>query len=228
MQRIRITYTKSKEAAYIPPEELIRVLDKALTKTGVYVELDKDKKPNITVANPLPLGIDSTCEVCDVKILEYVDIAYLIKALNKVFPRGMIALSAEYIDGEVPDITEGIYASTYEIIPEYENMDKMTNREFTDLRKWYREVLEEYMNEPKMLVLVKSETRNERIDIKPSIYSYSISINDALHVTVATGTEYSFNPNYIMDGFLEYIDKKMLYNIKRTKILYNENKGEEK
>ena len=225
MQRIRITYTKSKEAAYIPPNDLIKVLDKALTKVGAYVEADKDKNPNITVANPLPLGIDSTSEICDVKILEYIDVTYLVKALNKVLPRGMIALSAEYIEHDVPDITEGIYASTYEIIPEYENVDKMTNREFEDLRKWYRELLEEYMNEPKMLVLVKSETRNERIDIKPSIFSYSISINDALHVTVATGTEYSFNPNYIMDGFLEYIDKKMLYNIKRTKILYRENKG---
>ena len=226
MQRIRIKYTKSKEAAYIPSDDLIKVLDKALTKVGAYVESDKDKNPNITVANPLPLGIDSTSEICDVKILEYIDVTYLVKALNKVLPRGMIALSAEYIENDVPDITEGIYASTYEIIPEYENVDKMTNREFEDLRKWYREVLEEYMNEPKMLVLVKSETRNERIDIKPSIFSYSISINDALHVTVATGTEYSFNPNYIMDGFLEYIDKKMLYNIKRTKILYRENKGE--
>lgn len=220
MQRIRITYTKSKEASFITPEDLICVLDKALVKVGVLVDVDKEKKPNIIVANPLPLGIDSTSEICDVRILEYVDTTYLVKALNKVFPGGMIALGAEYIDSDVPDITEGIYASTYEIIPEYENVDKMTNREFADLRKWYRELLEEYMNEPKMLVLVKSETRNERIDIKPSIYSYSISINDALHVTVATGTEYSFNPNYIMDGFLEYIDKKMLYNIKRTKILY--------
>lgn len=220
MFRIRVTYTKSKEAAYIPADDLVKVLERTFTRSGVCIAYTKEKKPKIEVANPLPLGIDSTSEICDIEILEYMESAFIIKSLNKVLPTGMVAMSAEYITEEVQDISRSVYASVYEIIPEYENIDKMTNKEFADLRQWYRTVLEQYMNEPKMLVLVKSEGRNERIDIKPNIMEYSISINDALHVTFATNTVYNFNPNYIMDGFLEYIDQKIPYKIKREKILY--------
>ncbi|MBR5227143.1 MAG: TIGR03936 family radical SAM-associated protein [Clostridia bacterium] len=220
MFRIRVTYTKSKEAAYIPAEDLVKVLERAFTRIGGCIAYTKEKRPNIQVANPLPLGIDSTSEICDVEILEYIESAFITKSLNKVLPSGMVALSAEYLSDGVQGIEDSVYASVYEIIPEYENVEKMTNKEYADLREWYRTVLEQYMKEPQMMVLVKSGNRNERIDIKPSIMEYSISINDALHVTFATNTEYNFNPNYIMDGFLEYIDQKIPYKIKREKILY--------
>ena len=71
-----------------------------------------------------------------------------------------------------------------------------------------------------ILVLVKSETRNERIDIKPNIFEYQILINDALRVTVGTNTEYNFSPVFIMDGLEETVNEKIEYNIKRTKLLY--------
>lgn len=220
MNRLRLTYTKSKEASYISSSDLVVLLDKLLTRVGVNVEYTSDNTPNIVIASPLPLGIDSTAEMCDITITEYIDTSFVIKGLNQILPTGIVAMSAEYISDNTPNITDGVYASVYEIIPQYEDVQGMTNREYLDMRAWYRDVLNEYMHEEKMLVLVKSETRNERIDIKPSIFDYTITINDALHVTVATGTEYAFNPNYIMDGFLEYIDKKISYRIRRTKILY--------
>ena len=96
----------------------------------------------------------------------------------------------------------------------------MTKRELLDLRAWYREKLSEYLNEGNILVLIKSSTRNERIDIKPNILEYSININDGLRITVSNDTQYVFNPNFIMDGFIEFVDKPIKYSIRRTKILY--------
>ena len=59
------------------------------------------------------------------------------------------------------------------------------------------------------------------MNIKPAILSYEMHINDALRITISKDTEYSFNPNYIMDGFKEFVDKPIDYTVKRTKILYN-------
>lgn len=219
MLKIRLGYTKTKEAAYISADNVIDVLDRALTKAGVGVIYTKDMEPSITIASPLPIGIDSTSEICDVEIAEYLDTSFIIKSLNSALPDGMVAMSAEYITMDIPSISESAYASVFEIVPEY-NIEKMNNRQIMDLRKWYREKLNEYMNEEKLLVLVKSGTRNERIDIKPNILEFSISINDGLHVTVETDTKYIFNPSYIMDGFIEYIDRVFKYSIRRTKILY--------
>lgn len=220
MLRIRLSYTKTKEASYILPSDMVYVLDKALTRTGVYVLYDKDQAPSIVIANPLPQGIDSTEEICDIYIKEYVDIPYIIKGINNFLPKGVVALSAEYIKENLPCISEIAYASEFEIIPEYENIDNMNRREYSDLRTWYKEKLSEYLEEEKILVLIKSSSRNERIDIKPIIMEYIININDGLRIVISNDTPYIFNPNYIMDGFIEFVDKKIKYSIRRTKVLY--------
>ena len=220
MYRVRITYTKSKEAAYIPAKDLKSVLETAMVRAGVYVTYTKDNEPDIEFADNISLGIESTSEICDVGLKEHVEPAFMIKGLNRELPVGMVVLTAEYLrDIDIP-ISKSAYAVTYEIIPNLGDVAHMTNREYEDRRKWYRFRMDEYLNEAAILVLVKSMDRSERIDIKPAILSYEIHINDALRITISKDTEYSFNPNYIMDGFKEYVNDNIDYTIKRTKILF--------
>lgn len=220
MYKVRITYTKSKEASYIPAKDLKTVLETAMVRAGIYIVYTKDNEPDIQFADNIALGIESTAEICDVTLKEHVESAFMIKGLNRELPVGMVVLTAEYLkDIDIP-ISESTYAVTYEIIPNLGDVTKMTNREYEDRRKWYKFRMEEYLSEPAILVLVKSMDRSERIDIKPAILSYEMHINDALRITISKDTEYIFNPNYIMDGFKEFVNENIEYAIKRTKILY--------
>jgi len=220
MFKVRVTYTKSKEAAFIPEKDLKHVLETALIRAGIYIIYTKDNEPDIEFADSISLGIESTAEICDIAIKEHVEPAFMIKGLNQELPVGMVVLTAEYIkEYEIP-ISKSAYAVTYEIIPNLGDVSSMTNREYEDRRKWYRFRMEEYLAEPAILVLVKSEDRSERIDIKPAIMNFEMHINDALRITISKDTEYVFNPNYIMDGFKEFVDESIEYTIKRTKILY--------
>lgn len=220
MYKVRITYTKSKEAAYIPAKDLKNVLETAMVRAGIYLVYTKDNEPEIEFADNISLGIESTAEICDIVLKEAVEPAFMIKGLNRELPVGMVVLMAEYLkDIDIP-ISQSAYAVTYEIIPNLGDVSQMTNREYEDRRKWYRFRMEEYLNEPAILVLVKSMDRSERIDIKPAILSYEMHINDALRITISKDTEYTFNPNYIMDGFKEFVNDNIEYVIKRTKILY--------
>lgn len=220
MYKVRITYTKSKEAAYIPSKDLKTVLETAMIRAGIYLEYTKDNEPDIQFADNISLGIESTSEICDVVLKEHVEPAFMIKGLNRELPVGMVVLMAEYLsDMDIP-IAQSAYAVTYEIFPNLGDRLNMTNREYEDRRKWYRFRMEEYLSEPAILVLVKSMDRSERIDIKPAILSYEMHINDALRITISKDTAYSFNPNYIMDGFKEFVNENIEYTIKRTKILF--------
>lgn len=220
MYKVRITYTKSKEASYIPAKDLKTVLETAMVRAGIYVTYTKDNEPDIEFADNISLGIESTAEICDVNLEEHVEPAFMIKGLNRELPVGMVVLTADYLrDIDIP-ISESAYAVTYEIIPNLGDITQMTNREYEDRRKWYRYRMEEYLAEPAILVLVKSMDRSERIDIKPAILSFEMHINDALRITISKDTEYTFNPNYIMDGFKEFVNENVDYAIKRTKILY--------
>lgn len=220
MNKVRITYTKSKEAAYIPYKDLKQVIEKAFVRSGIYVIYTKENEPLIHLAYSVIQGVESTAEIFDIELQEHVDIPFIVKALNQELPSGMVILTAEYIDENVTPIDKSVYGLTYEITPDFGDISKLTNREIADKRKWYRQALEEYLAEGAILVLVKSTQRSERINIKSAILDYEILINDALKITISTNTDYTFNPSYIMDGFKEYINQDMNYYIKRTKILY--------
>lgn len=220
MYKVRITYTKSKEAAFIPAKDLKNVLESAMVRAGIIVMYTKDNEPDIEFADSIALGIESTSEICDVTLKEHVEPAFMIKGLNSELPVGMVVLTAEYLtDLDIP-ISQSVYAVTYEITPNLGDITEMTNREYEDRRRWYRFKMEDYLEESAILVLVKSMDRSERIDIKPAILSYEIHINDALRITISKDTPYTFNPNYIMDGFKEFVNENVEYTIKRTKILY--------
>lgn len=221
MYKLRVTYTKSKEASFIPAKDLKKVIETALVRAGIYVEYAKDEEADIVFADNILTGIESTAEICDIALKEHVEPAFIIKGLNRELPQGMVALTAEYLkDIDVP-INKAAYATTYEIIPDLGDATQMTNRQYQDRRNWYKNNMEEYLSESAILVLVKSMDRSERIDIKPAIMSYEIHINDALRITISKDTDYMFNPDYIMDGFKEFVNQDIKYIIKRTKILYN-------
>lgn len=220
MYSVRVTYTKSKEASFIPHQDLMNIFETAMVRAGIYVIYTKDNQPDITFAYPISLGIESTAEICDITIEEHVDTAFLIKGLNRELPTGMVVLTAEYLNEYDIAIDKSTYAVTYEILPDFGDVSKMTNREIEDKKRSYRYRMEEYLSESNIFVLVKSQDRSERIDIKPAIVSYELLINDALRVTISNSTEYTFDPNYIMDGFKESINEDINYTVKRTKILY--------
>lgn len=220
MAKIRITYTKTKKLSYISSQDMILVFSRAFERAQMPVAINKDLEADIVLSDPALIGIDSTCDICDVNLKENYEIGYIIKCLNSVLPNGIVVLSVEPLNISSKPIDEAMYAVVYEIVPEYAKLGQMNNKEFADLRIWYKNKLQEYMSKPELNVLVKSSTRNERINIKPAIIDYEIQLNDGITVTVSNKTDYIFSPYYIMDGFLEYIDSSMPYTIRKVKVLY--------
>ena len=150
------------------------------------------------------------------------DIAYLVREINKTLPVGMIVLSAQYVDLESEDINKKVYASTYEIKLVFEDsmFIGMNKKQIEDIKKWHRNMFEEYLAEPSILALKKTLYRQERIDIKEDLIDYKFLIDNRLKITVYTNKDRNLNPEHIMSGYIEYINRDVKYNIKRIKILY--------
>lgn len=225
MYKLRLIYMKSKTAIYIPAIDICDVISRALTRIGVKLVYNKPRslKPDILNASILPIGVESNYEICDVLIKEHVDSRYLTREINKTLPVGMIVLSAQYVDINEVEINKRVYASTYEIELVYDDsmFELMNKKQIEDTKMWYRQMFEEYLAEPAILVLKKMPHRQERIDIKKDIIEYEFMIDNRLRITIYTSKERNLNPVYIVKGFREYINKDIEYNIKRTKILYN-------
>ncbi len=223
MYKLRITYTKSKEAVYISHLDLIGIIERAFRRADIKVGYSNgfNPRPNITFAAPLSVGIESTGEIFEIVIEEHLDIPYIVKKINNELPSGIIILNAEYVEVSSKNIMARVYASIYEIriIYNEEELSKKTKKEVEELKKWYKDSMDEYLEQPNILVLKKSKNRMERIDIKPGIIDYEFLIDGALKVSVYTGQNNNTKPDNIMIGFMEYIDKEVNYEIKRTRIL---------
>lgn len=224
MENLRVIFSKSKELIKLNHIDVIKIFEEAFLKADIKIKYTEKKKLNslITFADPLSKGIESVAELMDVVLVEKVDITYFVREINKVLPSGITVLNAEYVEDDGISIMDKVYASTYIISLIYDEkkfLDK-TPRQIEEIKKYYQNKLNEYLEQDRLLVLKKSKSRMERIDIKQDIINFDFLIDGTLEITVCSGLRKRLEPSNIMVGFNEYISENIKYNLKRTKILY--------
>lgn len=223
MNKLRVVYGKSKDAMYISQEDTIRIFSDAFLKAQIPVVRSKDSNlVEMMFAHPLTDGYQSTGEIFEVNLTEEVDTRYLIKELNRSLPAGFIVMSAEYVSSNEDSINLRVYAAEYVINLDYtEKFKDKSLREKDEIRSYYRKKMEMYLAQSQILVVKKSYDRMERLDIKPQIEKYNFNIDDSVDIVVSAGARSNISPAILMDGYMEYINEKVPYDVKRVRILYN-------
>ena len=223
MNKLRVVYGKSKDAMYISQEDTIRIFSDAFLKAQIPVVRSKDSNlVEMMFAHPLTDGYESTGEIFEVNLTEEVDTRYLIKELNRSLPAGFIVMSAEYVSSNEDSINLRVYAAEYVISLDYtEKFKDKSLREKDEIRSYYRKKMEMYLAQSQILVVKKSYDRMERLDIKPQIEEYNFNIDDSVDIVVSAGARSNISPAILMDGYMEYINEKVPYDVKRVRILYN-------
>lgn len=225
MERLRVIYSKSKEAIYFSHLDVTKIFQEALVRADISVVYSNgfNPRPEIVFAHPLSVGIESTGEIVEINLTEKIDIPYFIKEINRVLPDGIAVLAAEYVDLAEKNIMSRVYAATYLITFVYdENKFKdKTPRQIEDMKKDYQNKMKKFLNQREILVLKKSKNRMERIDIKTQIFNFEFLIDGSLEITLSTGSQSNLKPEFVMSGYCEYIDEQVDYEVKRTRILFN-------
>ncbi len=126
-KRVRIKLSKTGFAKYISHLDFIAIIIRGLRLIDAPLSFTQgfNKRERISMGFPLPVGIESVCEFCDIEIYEDTDIDALIKNLSPNLPEGIEALSAAYLDNKesVMSITR---AADFEIeIKDRTLMDKL-------------------------------------------------------------------------------------------------------
>ncbi len=223
MNKLRLVYGKSRDAMYISQEDTIRIFSEAFSKAELpVVKSNSTNMVDMMFAHPLTDGYESTGEIFEIMLTEDVDTRYLVKELNRNLPAGFIVMSAEYVSPNEESINLRVYAAEYVISIDYtEKFRDKSLREKDEIRAYYRKKMEMYLSQSQILVVKKSYDRMERLDIKPQIERYSFNIDDSVDVVLSAGARSNISPAILMDGYNEYINEVVPYEVKRTKILYN-------
>lgn len=223
MNKLRLVYGKSRDAMYISQEDTIKIFTEAFTNAGLpVVKSNSTNMVDMMFAHPLTDGYESTGEIFEIALTEEVDTRYLVRELNRNLPAGFIVMSAEYVSPNEESINLRVYAAEYVISLDYtEKFKDKSLREKDEIRAYYRKKMEMYLSQSQILVVKKSYDRMERLDIKPQIEKYSFNIDDSVDIILSAGARSNISPAILMDGYNEYINEVVPYDVKRTKILYN-------
>ncbi len=91
VDKIRLRFTKTGKAAYISHLDLMRTVQRALNRAGVPIRYSEGFNPHalISILLPLPVGVESLCELMDIRVQEELDLKALPALLTKFMPEGI-------------------------------------------------------------------------------------------------------------------------------------------
>ena len=223
MYRLRVVYGKSKDAMYISQDDTVKIFTDAFEKAMMpFVKSEVTGKIDINFAHPLADGYTSTGEIFDMYLTEEVDTRYLVREVNKTLPAGFIIMSAEYVPASEDDINMRVYGAEYIISLDYtEKFKDKSLREKDEIRAFYKKKMQLYLSQPQIFIIKRSYDRMERLDIKSQIDSFDFNIDDSITITLSAGPRSNITPAVVMDGYSEYINAIVPYDVKRKKIYYS-------
>jgi radical SAM-linked protein len=113
--RLRMGFAKTGALALISHLDLLRLLERALRRTGLPVSFTGGfhPLPRLQLALPLPLGVEGTGEWLDLEFTEAVDPAVVRTRLQPQLPPGLQLLSAAVVPTFGPSLSQELAAARW-------------------------------------------------------------------------------------------------------------------
>lgn len=96
MRRVRLLFSKTGKAKYLSHLDLLRTFQRAFLRAGLKLRHTEGFNPHpyMNFALPLPVGMESVCELLDFDLTDDIELSALPALLNKTMPEGIEALEA--------------------------------------------------------------------------------------------------------------------------------------
>ena len=192
---VRIKFTKTGSLQFISHLDLQRLWQRALVRAGIPLWYTKGFNPHakLVFALPLPVGVESVCELIDVRIDKEIACEDIKELLNSVLTDEMRILDVYDPERKFNDIARAKYRIELSGVNANGEMANKINEFFT-----------------RDEILMKKHTKSgeKEINISKLIFEflaeYCSECNKIIiNTTLAAGTE-SLNPEFIMNALREY------------------------
>ena len=203
-QKMRLFFTKLDRAKYISHLDMNRCMSRAMRRADLPVWYTGGFNPHMYLTFPLPLslGCESSYECVDLKMVQAVDPQEVVGRLNPCLPPDIQVFRAAAPQMDQKEIAWADY-----------EMQLAGGENFA-------EKLEEYLNQPAIMVVKKTKKGEKEIDIRPHFSVQKLEVRDGgVYATMrfATGIELNINPTLLLDNapfLLRVISLKrvMVYN----------------
>jgi len=107
---IRFKFYKRAEYKFLSHLDIVRLMARALSRSGIIVKYDKgfNPKPKISFSNPIPLGVESLAEYCDLVLEDGIKANDFTSKVNLQLPEQVKIISAKRVPHKVPSLMADI------------------------------------------------------------------------------------------------------------------------
>ena len=184
---LRIKFKKVGNLKYVSHLDLVRTMHKIIVRSKLplwYTE-GFNPKPKMVFAAPLSIGTESLVEFMDLRLVERIDPALAIKALNANMTDELVVLDAYYPETKLTDLKWLSYVITLNTIgASPELADKVNEALRAD-----------------SMPVAKKQKPEDTMDIKPLI-RYATAVYDAGNIridcTLSADASSFLNPEYLV------------------------------
>lgn len=211
---VRIKFSKTGDLMYISHLDLQKTMQRIITRAGIDIWYSEgfNPQPKIVFAVPLPVGVESNCEMLDIKINSYMSNEEIMERLKNNLPTQMKVLSVYnptqkfknigYIDYTISLNSPKIDGSTKEKI--------------------------EAIFSKECKITKKTKSGEKEVDISPFVNLLELSYEDKsikIHAILSADGERYLNPELFVEAIRQnlcILDKNSIeesYFIMRNKML---------
>ena len=176
MDKKRIIFSKTGTAVWISHLDLMHTIQRAFSRAGIGIQYSNgfNPHPQMSIALPLNVGVESVCEILDISLLNDASA----ELLNSVLPSGIKVLDIYDAEKPISDI------KWLEISGQFNDINSSELNEFFSL--------------PEIYFNKKSKRGISNVDIIPMIKS--ISFSDSGMNAVISAQNPTLNPFNIIDA----------------------------
>lgn len=184
--RYLIKFTKEKDIKFISHLDLMRTIQRIIRRASLPIEYSKGFNPhmNVSIAQPLSVGMYSSGEYMDAEFAEYVDESYIKDKLNENSPLGIKFLEAVLVENKegkkVSQSAALIDVAKYNVIIKYGDTSVL------------KEEIDGLLEQNEWQIVKKSKSGEKLVNIKSLIrdFKYDILNNKlVINCTICCGSK---------------------------------------
>ena len=193
--KVRIKFSKVGDLMYISHLDLARTMQRIILRSGIDIWYSEgfNPQPKMVFAVPLPTGVESNCELLDIKLNSYMSNEEIKNRLNDNFPEQMRVL--EVYNPEVK-------------FKEISYIDYTIKINSPKLNAQTKAKIEELFG-GECILTKKTKSGEKEVNITDYIKLFDVECKEGsaqIHTILASGNEMNLSPELIIEALRKYLD----------------------
>lgn len=192
--KVRIKFSKTGDLMYISHLDLARTMQRIILRAGLDIWYSEgfNPQPKMVFAVPLPTGVESVCELLDIKLNSYMSNEEIMERLNSNFPADMRAIEVYTPEVKLKEVE---YID-YTIKLTSPKINEETPKQILDLLS------------SKCMILKKTKSGEKEVDISeyiPKIKTQGGENSVEISAVIASGNEKNLSPELLIEAIRKYL-----------------------